>query len=375
MPAGAEDIGRDVPAARHSGAGYGAIWHGQKGFNGVAILAKGAEPIESRRGLPNDPDDTHSRYLEASVNGIIVGSIYLPNGNPQPGPKFDYKLAWFQRLIDHAAQLYDCGSDVVLVGDYNVVPTDNVYDIYSPRSYLDDALLQPETRAAWRRLLAQGWTDAIHTLHPERGDVHVLGLLQKPVAARCRASDRPFVAECERCSAAERGGRGQSDARQGEAKRSRACLGRPGVGSGERFRASCATNTRMYGRSKNDFQNEVRIRRNRIECDCASASYAGEFNESNGVAIKGYDPVAFFKESKPVRGKDDLRFEYKGSTFVFANADNRAAFAADPEKYAPQYGGYCAFGTARGYKADIDPATFTVIDGRLYLNYNAQVQK
>jgi YHS domain-containing protein len=107
----------------------------------------------------------------------------------------------------------------------------------------------------------------------------------------------------------------------------------------------------------------------------ALTSAAGQFNETNGVAIKGYDPVAFFKESKPVRGQDDLRFEYKGSTFVFANADNRAAFAADPEKYAPQYGGYCAFGTARGYKADIDPATFTVIDGRLYLNYNTQVQR
>mgnify|MGYP003526674477 FL=1 len=107
----------------------------------------------------------------------------------------------------------------------------------------------------------------------------------------------------------------------------------------------------------------------------ALGSGAGEFNESNGVAIKGYDPVAFFKDSKPVRGKDDLRFEYKGSTFVFANAENRAAFAADPAKYAPQYGGYCAFGTARGYKADIDPATFTVIDGRLYLNYNTQVQR
>jgi exodeoxyribonuclease III len=155
------------PQLAIKGAGYGAIWHGQKGFNGVAILAKGSDPIERRRGLPNDPDDTHSRYLEASVDGIIVGSIYLPNGNPQPGPKFDYKLAWFQRLIDHAAQLYDCGNDVVLVGDYNVVPTDNVYDIYSPRSYLADALLQPETRAAWRQLLAQGWTDAIHTLHPD----------------------------------------------------------------------------------------------------------------------------------------------------------------------------------------------------------------
>lgn len=107
----------------------------------------------------------------------------------------------------------------------------------------------------------------------------------------------------------------------------------------------------------------------------AFATNAGDFNESGGIAIKGHDPVAFFKDSKPVRGKDDLRFEYKGSTFVFANAENRAAFAANPEKYAPQYGGYCAFGTARGYKADIDPAAFTVVDGRLYLNYNAQVQK
>ena len=107
----------------------------------------------------------------------------------------------------------------------------------------------------------------------------------------------------------------------------------------------------------------------------ALASNAGEFNESNGVAIKGYDPVAFFKDSKPVRGKDDLRFEYRGSTFVFATYENRAAFVANPEKYAPQYGGYCAIGTARGYKADIDPSTFTVIDGRLYLNYNAQVQR
>ena len=154
------------PQLAIQGAGYGAIWHGQKGFNGVAILAKGAEPIERRRGLPNDPDDTHSRYLEASVNGLIVASIYLPNGNPQPGPKFDYKLAWFQRLIDHAAELWDSGEQVVLAGDYNVVPTDGIGDIYSPRSYLDDALLQPETRDAYRRLLAQGWTDSIHKLYP-----------------------------------------------------------------------------------------------------------------------------------------------------------------------------------------------------------------
>lgn len=148
-------------------AGYGAIWHGQKGFNGVAILAKDADPQERRRGLPNDPDDTHSRYLEASVHGVVVGSIYLPNGNPQPGPKFDYKLAWFKRLIDHAAQLFESHEQVVLAGDYNVVPTDAVRDIYATRSYKDDALLQPETRAAYRQLLDQGWTDAICKLHPD----------------------------------------------------------------------------------------------------------------------------------------------------------------------------------------------------------------
>jgi exodeoxyribonuclease-3 len=147
-------------------AGYSALWHGQKGFNGVAVLARGAPMQERRRGLPGDPDDTHSRYLEAEAHGFVVASIYLPNGNPQPGPKFDYKLAWFERLIEHASSLIADGRPVVLAGDYNVVATDEVGDIYSPRSYKDDALLQPESRAAYRRLLAQGWTDAIHSLHP-----------------------------------------------------------------------------------------------------------------------------------------------------------------------------------------------------------------
>jgi len=147
-------------------AGYGAIWHGQKGFNGVAILARGEEPVERRRGLPGDPDDTHSRYIEASAHGIVVASIYLPNGNPQPGPKFAYKLAWFERLTAHAASLVDSDQTVVLAGDYNVVASDEVCDIYSPRSYLNDALLQPETRSAYRSLLAQGWTDSIAKVHP-----------------------------------------------------------------------------------------------------------------------------------------------------------------------------------------------------------------
>ncbi|MGI4813308.1 MAG: exodeoxyribonuclease III [Janthinobacterium lividum] len=156
------------PIAEIEAAGYGAIWHGQASWNGVAILSKGSEPIEIRRGLPGDADDSHSRYLEAAVQGIVVGCLYLPNGNPQPGPKFDYKLAWFERLIAHAAALYASGHPVVLAGDYNVVPTDE--DIYSPRSWLKDALLQPESRACYARLLAQGWTDSLRAMH---GDARI----------------------------------------------------------------------------------------------------------------------------------------------------------------------------------------------------------
>jgi exodeoxyribonuclease-3 len=147
-------------------AGYGALWHGQKAWNGVAILARGAEPVLSRVGLPGDPDDSHSRYLEAAVGGILVACLYLPNGNPQPGPKFDYKLAWFERLIRHAKGLHDSGHPVLLAGDFNVVPTD--FDIYNPRSWRKDALLQPESRDCYARLLAQGWTDALRATHPEQ---------------------------------------------------------------------------------------------------------------------------------------------------------------------------------------------------------------
>ncbi|HVY81461.1 MAG TPA: exodeoxyribonuclease III [Steroidobacteraceae bacterium] len=153
------------PAAAIRKAGYGCIWHGQVSYNGVAILAKGVEPVEIRRGLPGDPDDTHSRYIEADVYGIRVGCLYLPNGNPQPGPKFDYKLKWFERLIEYAQTLYRLQQAVVLCGDFNVVPTD--FDIYNPASWKKDALLQPATRAAYQRLLAQGWTDAIRKRHPD----------------------------------------------------------------------------------------------------------------------------------------------------------------------------------------------------------------
>ncbi len=146
-------------------AGYGAIWTGQRSWNGVAILARGTDPLEARRVLPGDPTDKQPRYLEAAVDGVLVACLYLPNGNPQPGPKFDYKLAWFERLIDHAGDLYASGLPVVLAGDYNVVPTDA--DIYSTRSYKENALLQPESRDAYRRLLAQGWTDALRARHPD----------------------------------------------------------------------------------------------------------------------------------------------------------------------------------------------------------------
>lgn len=152
------------PALALSEAGYSSIWHGQKSWNGVAILARGSKPVETRRGLPGGPEDSHSRYIEAEVDSIRVASLYLPNGNPQPGPKFDYKLAWFERLISHAASLSRSEIPVVLAGDYNVVPTD--FDIYNPRSWLKDALLQPESRACYQRLLEQGWSDAIRTLFP-----------------------------------------------------------------------------------------------------------------------------------------------------------------------------------------------------------------
>jgi exodeoxyribonuclease-3 len=146
-------------------AGYGALWAGQTAWNGVAILARDAEPIECLRALPGDRADVQSRYLEAAVDGMVVVCLYLPNGNPQPGPKFDYKLAWFERLITRAAALYSCGHPVVLAGDFNVIPTD--FDIYNTRSWLKDALLQPQSRECFRRLLAQGWTDAVRKLHPD----------------------------------------------------------------------------------------------------------------------------------------------------------------------------------------------------------------
>ena len=146
-------------------AGYGAVWRGQRAWNGVAILARDCEPVLTRQELPGDPDDKQARYIEAAVNGVLIGCLYAPNGNPQPGPKFDYKLAWMKRLLVQAEELRAAGVPVVLAGDYNVVPADR--DIYPTTSYRDNALVQPEPRALFRKLLGQGWKDAIRTLHPD----------------------------------------------------------------------------------------------------------------------------------------------------------------------------------------------------------------
>jgi exodeoxyribonuclease-3 len=155
------------PEAEIRAVGYGGVWHGQKGFNGVAVLARGADPVERRRGLDGEPEDEQSRYLETEVAGVVVASIYLPNGNPRPGPKFDYKLRWMERLADRARELLREELPVVLAGDYNVIPHDD--DAYSVQALAEDALMQPESRSAYRRLLAQGWTDALRTRRPEGG--------------------------------------------------------------------------------------------------------------------------------------------------------------------------------------------------------------
>ena len=152
------------PAAAIADAGYSAIWHGQKSWNGVAILCRVGEIQETRRGLPGDPDDSHSRYLEAAVDGVLIGCLYLPNGNPRPGPKFEYKLRWFERLLDHAQGLIDQGLPIALVGDFNVMPTE--LDVYKPERWTEDALFVPEVRAAYARLLKQGWTDSLRERHP-----------------------------------------------------------------------------------------------------------------------------------------------------------------------------------------------------------------
>jgi len=158
-------IQENFPAEALKDAGYDAIWHGQKSWNGVAILSRIGQPEEICRALPGDPEDTHSRYIEAKVNEIVIGCLYLPNGNPAPGPKFDYKLRWLDRLIDHSQSLLEQGFPVILTGDFNVIPTES--DVYKPERWVDDALFRTETRESFRRLVAQGWTDALRKLHPD----------------------------------------------------------------------------------------------------------------------------------------------------------------------------------------------------------------
>lgn len=153
------------PEAAIRDAGYGVIWHGQKSWNGVAILARGADPVESRRALPGDPEDLHSRYIEATINDVRVGCLYLPNGNPAPGPKFDYKLRWLERFTKHAQELMATTQQVVLAGDYNIIPTE--IDVYKPEHWLKDALFLPEVRSAFANLVAMGWTDSLRKLHPD----------------------------------------------------------------------------------------------------------------------------------------------------------------------------------------------------------------
>jgi exodeoxyribonuclease-3 len=153
------------PRQELSDAGYASIWHGQKSWNGVAILSRVGEPVETRRGLPGDPDPSQSRYLEAAVCGVLIGCLYLPNGNPWPGPKFDYKLAWMDRLHEHAQGLLDSGAPAMLIGDFNVIPTDQ--DVYKPERWAKDALFSPEAREKFRKLVGQGWTDALRKLHPD----------------------------------------------------------------------------------------------------------------------------------------------------------------------------------------------------------------
>ncbi len=160
-----KSIQENFPAEALLAAGYQAIWHGQKSWNGVAILSRVGQPEEICRVLPGDPEDAHSRYIEAKINGVIIACLYLPNGNPAPGPKFDYKLSWMKRLTMHSKTLLDQGVPVILTGDFNVIPTER--DVYRPERWVDDALFRPETREAFQALLAQGWIDAIRALYPD----------------------------------------------------------------------------------------------------------------------------------------------------------------------------------------------------------------
>ena len=228
----------EFPADALRRAGYESVWRGQKTWNGVAILGRGATPILTRGELPGDAGDTQSRYIEAAVNGVLIASLYAPNGNPQPGPKFDFKLAWLDRLAAHAAELDAAGVPVVLAGDYNVVPT--ALDIYPTKSWDDDALLQPESRAAYRRLLAQGWVDAIRTLYPAEPMYTYWDYMRKRWERDAGPAPRPHAAEPGRRGSPRSSRRRPRGARQGRCQRPRAGLGRAA-----RCRERCAARGRQ----------------------------------------------------------------------------------------------------------------------------------
>ena len=213
------------PAKEIEKAGYQAIWHGQKSWNGVAILARGEQPVETRRGLAGDPEDQHSRYIEAAVKGVIVGCLYLPNGNPAPGPKFDYKLKWFERLTEAARKvLQSADKPVVLAGDYNVMPTE--LDVYKPERWVDDALFRPEVRERLRQARQARLDRRDPPSSSRRTHLHVLGLFPECLWPQCRASHRSLAAQSGDRAAAESGGCRQACARLGEGERSRADLDR-----------------------------------------------------------------------------------------------------------------------------------------------------
>ena len=214
----------EFPLTAIEKAGYGAVWRGQKTWNGVAILARNAEPVLTRTELPGGRDDREARYIEAAVNGIIVTSIYLPNGNPQPGPKFDYKLDWFKRLRTHAAKLLKQDIPIVLAGDYNVAPTE--LDIYPTKSWDKDALIQPKSRAAYKALIAQGWTELASYPAPVETHVYVLGLQAQPLAAGRRTSARSSAAEPRARTAPDQGRCRPQRPRRGRRQRSRAGVDR-----------------------------------------------------------------------------------------------------------------------------------------------------
>ena len=218
----------DFPIHAINKAGYGAVWRGQKTWNGVAILARKADPVLIRTELPGDRDDREARYIEAAVNGIVITSLYLPNGNPQPGPKFDYKLDWFRRLKLHAAKFLKQDIPVVLAGDYNVAPTE--VDIYPTKSWDKDALIQPKSRAAFKSLVDARLARCDPRTPSVEADVHVLGLQAKPLAARCGIAARSSAAEPGAGTAPDQGRRRPQGARRGRRQRPRAGMDRFGLG-------------------------------------------------------------------------------------------------------------------------------------------------